>query len=560
MFQKSIKAGWFNFTCLLILLTAFGISVSAATIYGVNASNQLVRFDSSTPANVTTIGTISGLQSGENVLGIDFRPATGQLFGLGSTSRLYTINTLTGAATAVSTTPFTPALSGTDFGFDFNPTVDRIRVVSNTQQNLRLNPNDGTVVGGLADTPLTPGTSNVVGSAYTRNFVGGVTTTLYGIDATADTLVLQGGIDGNPSPNLGAITTVSTLGVNTTNQVGFDIERGSGIAYAALQLNGETVSRLYTINLTPPNTTTPVATALGQIGGSALIRDIAVQNRATVDFDGDGRTDFSVFRPSQNLYIALRSATGVFTGTQFGLGDDIAIPQDFDGDGRTDIAVWRPSNGTFFVQRSSDNTVQIQQFGTFSDEPVARDYDGDGRADFAVARRTNGQIIWFILNSTNNSVRIEQWGADTDVLAPGDYDGDGRFDLSVRRGSGSQPATFFVKQSSNNTALVRQWGLGSDVVAPGDYDGDGRTDFTAVRTGSQYTWFILRSSDNQVFAPQFGGKGHLLTQGDYDGDGRTDVSTVSNGVFFVLRTSNNGVTQLTFGQPTDIPVANFDNY
>src|SRR6187200_1617188 len=98
-------------------------------IYGVTTTNLLVSFNSGAPGTILSSVAITGLQAGETILGIDFRPATKQLYGLGSTSRLYTINLSTGAATAVGP-PFTPALSGTAFGVDFNPTVDRIRITS----------------------------------------------------------------------------------------------------------------------------------------------------------------------------------------------------------------------------------------------------------------------------------------------------------------------------------------------------------------------------------------------------------------------------------------------
>ena len=175
----------YGFLTLLLTIFAIGISTAnAATLYGVSTANQLVRFDSATPGTVTTVGTISGLQAGENVLAIDFRPANGQLYGLGSSSRLYTINTVNAAGMAVGAAgAFT--LTGTDFGFDFNPTVDRIRVVSNTGQNLRLNPDTGAIA--ATDTPLNPGTPTVSAAAYTNNFSGATTTTLYVIDSGTTT-------------------------------------------------------------------------------------------------------------------------------------------------------------------------------------------------------------------------------------------------------------------------------------------------------------------------------------------------------------------------------------
>src|SRR5262249_53991146 len=154
---------------------------------------------------------------------------------------------------------------GTSFGVDFNPVPDAIRFVSDAGQNLRLNPNDGTVLG--TDTNLTFATGdpnadanpNVVGSAYTNNFLGATTTTLYGIDSTLGILVTQGSVGGAPtSPNTGQLFTVGSLGVATTNQVGFDIVGPTGLALASLTAPGATTSSLYSINLT-----TGAATLIG---------------------------------------------------------------------------------------------------------------------------------------------------------------------------------------------------------------------------------------------------------------------------------------------------------
>src|SRR5205085_3110113 len=172
----------------------------------------------------------------------------GQLYGVGSTSRLYTINPQPGAATQVGSAPFTPALSGAEFGIDFNPTVDRIRLVSDTGQNLRLNPDTGAVVGTDSALSFATGdpnegqTPHVSGAAYTNNFGGATTTTLYDIDYGLDRLVTQ-----NP-PNNGTLNTVGALGVDTGKLVGFDIA-GNSTAFAALAGPDDSGSRLYTIDL-----------------------------------------------------------------------------------------------------------------------------------------------------------------------------------------------------------------------------------------------------------------------------------------------------------------------
>lgn len=206
--------------------------------YAVSTNNELMIFNPTNPAPV--VKAITGIAAGENILGIDFRPVNGQLYALGSTSRLYTINAASGAASAVSTVPFTTPLSGTDFGFDFNPTVDRIRIVSNTGQNLRANPNDGLIA--FVDGALSPGTPSITAAAYTNNFAGATTTVLFDIDNQTNMLYKQ------DPPNAGTLTAIGALGVTATASNGFDIGGTSGIAYALLTVGG--VTKVYTINLT----------------------------------------------------------------------------------------------------------------------------------------------------------------------------------------------------------------------------------------------------------------------------------------------------------------------
>lgn len=535
----------------LTTYSGFAVEIGSTTnftVFGVTTANNLIRFNSARSNTILASVAITGLQAGENVLGIDFRPATGQLFALGSTSRLYTINTVTAAATQVGTAgAFT--LSGTDFGFDFNPVVDRIRIVSNTGQNLRVNPNDGTLT--ATDGSLL---GQVVAAAYTNNFAGTTSTTLYDIDSGSDSLLIQ-----NP-PNNGTLILVGSLGINVTNEAGFDISAGSNNALAALQLNGATSSGLYRIDLT-----TGAASIIGPIGGSGVIRDIAIgrstasgSSTATLDFNGDGRTDYAIFRNTNDTWYISPLPNGSFFGGQFGLSSsDILTPGDYDGDGKTDFAVWRISEGMFYVLRSSDQGITYFQWGITGDEPLSRDYDGDGKTDFAVVRRQSNALVWYIVNSSNNSIRIEQFGLADDVAAPGDYDGDGRFDLAVYRGQPGQSATFFV-QGSTAGFFTAQWGLGGDIVVPGDYDGDGKTDFAVVRAGTPYVWYVLRSSDRSFTATGFGTKPDFMTQGDYDGDGKTDIAVWApiTGTFNVMRSSTQATTQYQFGLNGDYPVAN----
>ena len=261
--------------CSAFLLWMTPAAGDAELIYAVTSTNVLLSFDSATPGTTSSVG-ITGLQSGENILGIDLRPATGQLYGLGSTSRLYTINPVTGAATQVGSGTFTPALSGTSFGFDFNPTVDRIRVVSDADQNFRLNPDTGAVV--ATDTNLAYATGdpnqganpNVVGLAYTNNFAGATSTTLFGIDSNLDIGLTQGSSGGTPiSPNSGQLFSALPLGVNTADAVGFDFSGVTGTGYVSLTPVTGAPSSFYTVGAQS-------VILVGTIGTGFIVIDITV--------------------------------------------------------------------------------------------------------------------------------------------------------------------------------------------------------------------------------------------------------------------------------------------
>jgi hypothetical protein len=247
-------------------------SACCDTIYGVTF-DTLIRFDSATPGNITTVGSLTGLQPGEAIRAIDFRPVTGGLYGIGNTGRLYAIDTTTAVATQVGA-PF--ALADPDVSMDFNPVADRIRVVSAADDNFRLNPANGAV--SATDTSLAydagdpnAGTNpSVKGIAYTDNFAGATATTLYGLDDNLDILVRQGGVDGVPSPNGGQLFTIGPLGLNQmSGDVGLDINAGNK-AFALLTIGG--FSQLHMINLN-----TGAIDFVGGVGGIFIVIDIAVQ-------------------------------------------------------------------------------------------------------------------------------------------------------------------------------------------------------------------------------------------------------------------------------------------
>jgi DNA-binding beta-propeller fold protein YncE len=245
-------------------------AIQGQRIYGVDMQNRLVVFGSSSVGTVRVVGTISGVQPGESILGIDFRPVDGKLYALGSSSRLYMLDTASAAATAIGSGAFTPTVSGSAVGFDFNPVPDRVRVHAGLGQNLRLNQLTGTVA--AVDTALSysagdPGAATLPtlsATAYTNSVAGATSTMLFAIDHIRNTLVLL------PAPNGGRVTTVGPLGIDATSSAGLDITPNGGIAFAALTDAGGRTA-LYTINLT-----TGTATAIGELRGVEALQGIAV--------------------------------------------------------------------------------------------------------------------------------------------------------------------------------------------------------------------------------------------------------------------------------------------
>jgi hypothetical protein len=254
------------------LLAAVGLpslaqGQAAPNMVAVTANSQLIRFSATTPGTIASTTAISGLQAGESIQGIDFRPANGRLYAVGSTGRLYTIDPASGAATQSGSTPV--SLTGAAFGVDFNPVPDRLRVVSDGDQNLRINVDtaEATVDGTLKYAPGDPNASanpSVVAAGYTNSMAGAQTTALYVIDSGLDILARQ------DPPNDGVLNTIGKLGVDVSEIAGFDIAPDGNRAFAALSRAGDTGTDLYSIDLN-----SGAATRVGPIGTGQPIRGLA---------------------------------------------------------------------------------------------------------------------------------------------------------------------------------------------------------------------------------------------------------------------------------------------
>jgi len=285
---RRVRGGQGLVAVLLLISLLFNTASAALAqgkpnVFGLTNANQLVRFEENRPDRILAQVALTGLAGGEQMLGIDFRPATGQLFGVSSASQLYTIDTASGAATKVGSVFVIPLNFSSEIGFDFNPVVDRIRIVTDNGQNLRANPdtgaiadNDPNTAGVQPDGPLAyAGTDrnagrqpNVVGAAYINNFAGTTTTELYGIDSDLDILATQ-----NP-PNAGTLNTVGGLRVDASDVVGFDIftDQDGNNARAIISQGSDT--KFYTVDLTNGRARLKSKGTIG--GGGVIIRDIAI--------------------------------------------------------------------------------------------------------------------------------------------------------------------------------------------------------------------------------------------------------------------------------------------
>ncbi|MFG6433835.1 DUF4394 domain-containing protein [Roseateles sp. LYH14W] len=254
-------------------------------IYAVTATNQLIQFNAGQPQTTLSTKALTGLAAGDTLLGIDYRVAKGQLFGLGASGQLYRIDTKTGAASAIGT-PVGLPVGATEWGFDFNPTVDRIRVVNDAGFNFRIHPDTGAIVdadpnlpglqmdGRLVFDAADAGASKaaaVVAAGYTYNKDNEKITTNYALDGRQGVLVHQGskeGVQPMVSPNTGKLFTVGSLGIGPFERATLDISDVSNAAYSAVTTAGKSV--WYRIDLATGKASRIGTIAAGPVVGAAI--------------------------------------------------------------------------------------------------------------------------------------------------------------------------------------------------------------------------------------------------------------------------------------------------
>jgi hypothetical protein len=267
--------------------------------------------------------------------------------------------------------------------------------------------------------------------------------------------------------------------------------------------------------------------------------------RSRADYDGDGKTDLSIFRPSDGNWWIARSTGGIDVVT-WGVSGDTPTPGDFDGDGKADHGIFRPTPGAspdFYLIQSNGFVFTTISWGDPGDKPVIGDYDGDGKDDVSVYRASD--TTWYTVKSTGG-LDFVQYGQSGDVAVPGKYDADNKTDRAVYRNG-----QWLVANSTGGT-MIANWGEPGDILVPADYDGDDRDDVAVWRPTTGF-WYIRRSSNFNFDVFSWGVNGDVPAPGDFDGDGRDDPAVWRGGTWWVIG-STQGFWQSNWGVPGDIPI------
>lgn len=341
-----------------------------------------------------------------------------------------------------------PPLSGViDPGSDVYPPVDfnadgrlDVVVVGNLNYQVYLRNADGTYTSQNYPRDISSGPRKFL---YFEDFTG---------DGKADLY------DANPNARL-----FNVLGEDVL-EISDNVCESTYVVPRILDFDGSTFPELVNWNaatgqwsygnaLFGPTQTTPITTFQWGVTG-----DIP----APGDFDGDGKTDRTIFRNTDGYWYTLLSATGAWQVFKFGLPGDIAVPNDYNGGGQTDYAVFRPSEGNWYIWYTETQQFYGVHWGLNGDRPVPADYDGDGKTDIGVFRGSEGN--WYYIRSSDQGFGIFHWGTNGDVALPGDYDGDRKADLAVYR-----TGVWYIHRSETGAIIILNWGTTGDIPIPLTY-------------------------------------------------------------------------------------------